>query len=88
MTQRDRDTAAEFFEELDRSLPPGLCAWPIGDPADPDFRYCREPVGRPGEPYCAAHCARAWRTPGDLAADRAAWLVEQHRRHRQPGRAA
>jgi GcrA cell cycle regulator len=37
------------------------CAWPIGDPRDPDFNFCGRPVARPGLPYCAAHMARAYR---------------------------
>ena len=66
--------------ELDRAMPPGLCAWPIGDPCEADFRYCRTPVAAFGEPYCAKHRARAWRTPETSAADRVAWLAEQQRR--------
>ncbi len=42
--------------ELDR----GTCRWPIGDPASPHFGFCgAEPSA--GKPYCAAHCARAYR---------------------------
>ncbi len=37
------------------------CRWPIGDPAHAGFLFCGgEPVV--GKPYCAAHCARAYRT--------------------------
>ena len=35
------------------------CAWPIGDPSDPSFRFCGEPA-LPGKPYCAKHCAVAY----------------------------
>ena len=48
--------------ELDSTLPDGLCCWPIGDPADPGFRFCRTPVAWPGQPYCTEHRARAWTT--------------------------
>jgi GcrA cell cycle regulator len=36
------------------------CVWPFGDPGDPDFHYCGERA-EPGRPYCAAHCAVAYR---------------------------
>ena len=66
--------------ELDTSCPPGLCQWPIGDPADPDFRYCRAPVARPGEPYCAEHRARAWATAEQRAQALREWRAERRRR--------
>jgi hypothetical protein len=37
------------------------CAWPQGDPRDPDFSFCGLPVARPGLAYCAEHAARAYR---------------------------
>jgi GcrA cell cycle regulator len=37
------------------------CAWPIGDPGDPEFRFCGE-KSVPGKPYCEAHCAQAYIT--------------------------
>jgi len=35
------------------------CAWPVGDPGDPGFKFCGSPavVGRP---YCGEHCAVAY----------------------------
>jgi GcrA cell cycle regulator len=36
------------------------CAWPIGDPGQSDFRFCGERP-EPSRPYCAAHCAQAYR---------------------------
>jgi GcrA cell cycle regulator len=37
------------------------CRWPVGDPVGADFFFCgAEPV--PDELYCAAHCARAYRS--------------------------
>jgi GcrA cell cycle regulator len=37
------------------------CRWPVGNPSGPDFFFCgAEPFK--GKPYCAAHCARAYRT--------------------------
>lgn len=44
-----------------RSLGSQTCAWPIGDPGDPSFRFCGERTV-PGKPYCAAHCAMAYIT--------------------------
>jgi GcrA cell cycle regulator len=41
-------------------LSDGTCRWPVGDPASSDFFFCgAEPIR--GKPYCAAHCARAYR---------------------------
>jgi GcrA cell cycle regulator len=37
------------------------CAWPIGDPGDPDFHFCGE-QSVPGKPYCEAHCSQAYIT--------------------------
>ncbi|MEM7442679.1 MAG: GcrA family cell cycle regulator [Pseudomonadota bacterium] len=39
-----------------------MCRWPIGDPKDPEFRFC----GRTREgclPYCAEHAAKAYQPP-------------------------
>ena len=34
-----------------------VCAWPIGHPGTPEFKFCGEPRGPrdPQRPYCAAH---------------------------------
>lgn len=37
------------------------CRWPIGDPIEPGFAYCGQPVAGEGRPYCATHAARAYR---------------------------
>lgn len=34
----------------------GRCRFPIGDPIEPDFRFCFEATD-PGRPYCAVHAA-------------------------------
>lgn len=47
------------------------CQWPIGDPRNPDFRFCNDPAA-PGKPYCAHHCAVAYTRSGSSAAERAA----------------
>lgn len=38
------------------------CRWPIGDPAEPGFRFCGQPSPI-GQPYCAAHARRAYQAP-------------------------
>jgi GcrA cell cycle regulator len=35
------------------------CAWPLGDPRLPGFRFCGAEVARPGLPYCAEHARLA-----------------------------
>ncbi len=37
-----------------------MCRWPIGHPGDNDFRFCGA-QRIPGRPYCADHCAVAYR---------------------------
>jgi GcrA cell cycle regulator len=41
------------------------CRWPVGEPASPSF-FCGGEVLR-NKPYCAVHCARAYRRPRDGA---------------------
>jgi GcrA cell cycle regulator len=36
------------------------CSWPVGDPSSSRFFFCGAPPLR-NKPYCAAHCARAYR---------------------------
>lgn len=35
------------------------CRWPIGDPVDPDFKFCCGPTVE-GYSYCAKHCLTAY----------------------------
>jgi GcrA cell cycle regulator len=38
----------------------GTCRWPVGEPGQSNLFFCgAEPL--PTKPYCAAHCARAYR---------------------------
>jgi hypothetical protein len=37
-----------------------VCRWPFGDPATADFFFCGAPA-LAERPYCAAHCAQAFR---------------------------
>lgn len=59
----------------------GACRWPVGDPSHPDFFFCGAEALR-GEPYCAAHGARAVRP--EAATIQGAKSVRRHqsvRRH-------
>ena len=41
-----------------RRFPGRACEWPIGDPGEPDFRFCGQKALVAG-PYCAEHESRA-----------------------------
>lgn len=41
-----------------QSLKRGECKWPMGDPSEPDFRFCRTRQ-KPGSSYCEFHAAKA-----------------------------
>jgi GcrA cell cycle regulator len=43
------------------------CHWPIGHPREPGFHFCGAPA-EPDRPYCAAHCALAYRQSDNSAA--------------------
>ncbi len=36
------------------------CRWPMGDPRDPDFRYCGQSISR--QSYCRLHSKLAFET--------------------------
>lgn len=40
------------------------CRWPIGDPTDAGFSFCTKKA-LPEKPYCAEHCEKAYRKPGE-----------------------
>ena len=44
-----------------------MCQWPIGDPGDAEFHFCGAPALH-GRPYCAEHCAAAYRRKSESAA--------------------
>ena len=46
-----------FFE-----LSEDTCRWPVGDPRCARLFFCGAPPAH-GKPYCAEHCARAYRRP-------------------------
>lgn len=39
-----------------------VCKWPVGDPRDPEFKFCGR-VSAEGLPYCAEHARRAYQPP-------------------------
>ncbi|MEO1040097.1 MAG: GcrA family cell cycle regulator [Pseudomonadota bacterium] len=41
------------------TLREGMCKWPIGDPADTEFRFCGRGT-KPGSAYCDAHAQLAY----------------------------
>lgn len=43
------------------------CHWPIGNPREPGFHFCGA-AAEPDRPYCAAHCALAYRRSDNSAA--------------------
>lgn len=53
--------AKPLFQLAD--LGPGDCRWPEGDPREPGFGFCGEPVV-PERSYCPDHCAKAYRSAG------------------------
>jgi GcrA cell cycle regulator len=66
------------------------CRWPVGDPSRSDFFFCGAEAF-PGKPYCAAHCARAYRSEEEATRlERAAASTRARaswpRRHPRPNR--
>ncbi len=49
-----------------RSLTERMCRWPIGHPGEPEFRFCGA-LRIAGRPYCAEHCALAYRGKAEAA---------------------
>jgi GcrA cell cycle regulator len=43
------------------------CQWPVGDPKEPNFHFCGQPV-EGGRPYCASHCTVAYHRKTEVAA--------------------
>ena len=52
---RPLKAAASSLIDLGRAC----CAWPIGDPRDPEFRFCGTPIDGKS-PYCLAHRQKAY----------------------------
>ena len=60
------------------------CSWPIGDPGEPDFRFCGAPAAI-GRPYCANHCGIAYirkdRAPEPVRRQHAALRLRRRGQH-------
>ena len=52
-----------------RDLADDNCHWPKGDPKEADFEFCGRAAFQ-GLPYCARHCALAYRLPEPRRADK------------------
>jgi GcrA cell cycle regulator len=49
-------------------LKESMCRWPLGDPTDPEFRYCGSPTA--SRPYCAYHGGLAYQPAQERRRDR------------------
>ncbi|MBB4197152.1 GcrA cell cycle regulator [Rhodoblastus sphagnicola] len=47
-----------------------MCRWPLGDPTNPDFRYCGAKMQIGAGPYCLAHARIAYQPAQDRRRDR------------------
>lgn len=46
-----------------------MCRWPMGDPTQPEFRFCGMKSDT-GQPYCSYHCRIAYQPASDRRRDR------------------
>ncbi|MCI0467333.1 MAG: GcrA cell cycle regulator [Beijerinckiaceae bacterium] len=69
--QRVREVVVPISEPVTiLELRESMCRWPIGDPAQPEFRYCGAKK-RPGlGPYCACHSSIAFQSPHERRRER------------------
>jgi GcrA cell cycle regulator len=69
--QTVRDVVVPISEPVTISeLRESMCRWPIGDPAQPEFRFCGAKK-LPGQgPYCACHASVAYQTHHDRRRER------------------
>ncbi len=42
-----------------------MCRWPLGDPTQPDFRFCGARTAEAGAPYCGPHARVAYQPAQD-----------------------
>jgi GcrA cell cycle regulator len=69
--QTAKDVVVPIFEPVTiLELRESMCRWPIGDPAQPEFRFCGAKK-LPGQgPYCACHSRIAYQTQHDRRRER------------------
>jgi GcrA cell cycle regulator len=76
----DPDVVVPFSERVTiMELRENMCRWPMGDPTQPEFRYCGLKTDT-GMTYCAYHCRIAYQPAGDRRRER-----EQERRAQRVG---
>lgn len=49
-----------------------MCRWPLGDPTNPDFRFCGARTSEAGAPYCVTHAQLAYQPAQDRRRERRA----------------
>jgi len=64
---RARTPAPKPVESRPKRVSERECHWPIGHPREQGFHFCGAPA-EPDRPYCAAHCAVAYRRSDNSAA--------------------
>jgi GcrA cell cycle regulator len=42
-----------------------MCRWPLGDPTNPEFRFCGARTSEAGAPYCVSHAQLAYQPVQD-----------------------
>jgi GcrA cell cycle regulator len=47
-----------------------MCRWPLGDPTNPDFRYCGAKMQIGAGPYCLSHARIAYQPVQDRRRER------------------
>jgi len=69
--QTVRDVVVPISEPVTiAELRESMCRWPIGDPAQPEFRFCGAKK-LPGQgPYCAGHAGIAYQTQHERRRER------------------
>jgi GcrA cell cycle regulator len=71
LPQRARDVVVPISEPVTiLELRESMCRWPIGDPAQSDFRFCGAKKLPGNGPYCACHSRIAYQSPHDRRRER------------------
>jgi GcrA cell cycle regulator len=66
----DPDVVVPFSERVTiMELRENMCRWPMGDPTQPEFRFCGQKT-ETGQPYCSYHCRIAYQPAGERRRER------------------
>ena len=69
--QSSGDVVIPFSERVTiMDLRESSCRWPMGDPTNPEFRFCGARTGQDGSPYCLAHSRLAFQPAPERRRDR------------------